>query len=312
MKRTHAVLLGACLLAVAAAVAPVAASHGSQSNFTATPHDRQPGMTDATYEQHAVSPISFQRLDSLRATYEEGGFTGCGVSNSEVFGIDRKNDEPGTTIDHDLTQNAKKHEVGEDTFYVDFYDESDFGSSTNLAEGDEFVSLTENCFDNPAEPGWYQIESTIEGTAPNGSKITAHDVSHYFYVCDCAGEREARQTLGPPPSEPQSTATPTATPEPTPTRTPPSEGTPFPSPTPTPTSQSSSTPTDAPDRDRSGASRTAASSGGGGQPATATPTPENWDSYVKSTPTVGSGPGFGVAGSLVALLALALVGVRRR
>jgi PGF-CTERM protein len=328
------VLCGLALALVAAA--PAGAEHGSPSNFTAIPYDHTPGASDVTYEQHAVAPVSFEYLDYIGARWDEGSFAGCGAANSETFGIDRDDDAPGTETDEGLAQYVEESKVDEDQFVADFYEKDDaIGSSTNLAKGDEFVSVTTNCFTNPAEPGWYQIRSSIGGTAPNGTYIEAKDVSHYFYICDCANEQEAREKLGPPPSEPQQTATasPTATAEPTPTRTPPADGTPFPSPTPTPTPKQS-TPTPASATAGNAGTATAsqdaggAGSNGGGQPggsaggsgsgagaaesSSPTATSESWDSYVRETPTVAGGPGFGSVTALLALVAAALVALRRR
>jgi PGF-CTERM protein len=334
MERLVSTLLVCCLALALVAAAPAGAEHGSPSNFTAIPYDHTPGASDVTYEQHAVSPVSFDYLDYIGATWQEGSFAGCGAANSDTFGIDRDNDAPGTKTDEGLAQYVEESKVDEDQFVADFYEKDDaIGSSTNLAKGDEFVSVTTNCFTNPAEPGWYQIKSSIGGTAPNGSYIEAKDISHYFYICDCANEQEARKKLGPPPSEPQQTATasPTATAEPTPTRTPPEDGTPFPSPTPTATpKQSTSAPggatansadagtaTQGGDAGSTGGAGSDGGSGSAGSGSTApsespTATGESWDSYVRETPTVADGPGFGGVTALFALVAAALVALRRR
>lgn len=341
MDRSLAVLLALAIAALAVA-APVGADHGSRSNFTAIPHDRQPGLTDATYEQHATSPIAIEYLDYIGASWKEGGFTGCGAANSEVFGIDRGNDDPGTKTDHDLTQHVEETTVTEDRFVANFYEKSDaVGSSTHLNRGDEFVGLTKNCFDNPEQPGWYQIHSSIGGTAPNGTYVEATDVSHYFAICDCSSEEEARRTLGPPPSE--STPTSTATTQSTATRTPPADGTPGPSSTSTaPRSSGTSTSAGATAADgkQGGGSANGsggdgdtgaggagdgesagddASAGGAGRPGSSSGSagttgspPSDWDSYVRQTPTVAAGPGFGAPLSLVALLVAALLVLRRR
>lgn len=317
-----------CLLAMAllAVAAPAGAEHGSPSNFTVVAHDTEPGMDDATYEQHATAPITIEYLDYIGASWKEGGFTGCGAANSETFGIDRDGDAPGTTTDEGLAQYVEETRIDEDQFVADFYEEDDaFGSSTNFAKGDEFVSVTTDCFDNPSKPGWYQVRSSIGGTAPNGSYVEATDISHYFYICECANEKQARQQLGPPPSAatPTPTASPSPTAEPTPTRTPPPEGTPFPSPTPTATpKQSTPTPgsatvenaasTSVPESGSSEGVEPNDSGGVAAESGTPTTTSQDWASYVRETPTVGSGPGFGGIGALAALFAAGLVALRRR
>jgi len=313
---------------LAATASPAAADHGGKSNYTVIPYDRGPGTQDATYQQHATAPMTFEYLDYIGATWHAGGFTGCGATNTEVFGIDRGDTHSGTRVDEDLTQYVEEADVGEDRFEANFYEEDDaIGTSTSLREGDEFVSVVTDCFDNPDAPGWYQIHSDIGGTAPNGTYIEATDVSHYFYVCECENEREAREQLGPPPSESTPTTTPTATAEPTPTRTPPEEGTPLPSPTSTPTpARTTATVTDATDAageavatatesggSRDGGSETDSDDGNGSSSASAStpsPTPENWSNYTRQTPTVGRGPGLGPTVAVAALAAVALLAAR--
>jgi hypothetical protein len=151
------------------AVGASATPHGAQGDFEVIPLDRQPGLADASYEQHSVSPEDVAYLDFIRAEWQDGGFLGCSASNSEVLGIDRGDDDPGTTVDESLTQYVKSTTINEDVFEVDFYDEGDeLGTSTNLNEGDEFVSFTKDCFDNPSEHGWYRIRASLAGTLPDG------------------------------------------------------------------------------------------------------------------------------------------------
>jgi PGF-CTERM protein len=309
----------------------VAADHGveEKGNFTVVP-SRQPGLDDGEMKSFGVPNRSFEKMDYIKATWEEGGFAGCGASNGEAFGVDRGNDDPGTETDESLAPKVKSSTVTEDVFKADFYDEGDFGGSPpTLNEGDQFVNYVVDCIDTPDEPGWYQFSSTTAGQ-DGESSIT----SHYFYICDCANEREARQQLGPPPSastptptptptaSPTPTATPTATPEPTPTRTPPAEGTPFPTPTPTATPTATPEPTPTPSATAtataaagSGDSESEAEAGSTGSAATESPTPTqpgNWSAVVEQSPTAAEGPGFGVAGAVVALLVGTMLVARRR
>ena len=307
----------------------VAADHGveEKGNFTVVP-SRQPGLDDGEMKSFGVPNRGFERMDYVKATWEEGGFAGCGASNGEAFGVDRGNDDPGTETDESLAPKVKSSTVTEDVFKADFYDEGDFGGSPpTLNEGDQFVNYVVDCIDTPDEPGWYRIRSTIASADGNFEAR-----SHYFYICDCANEREARQQLGPPPSEstptptptasPTPTATPTATPEPTPTRTPPAEGTPFPTPTPTATPTATPEPTATPSATAtataaagSGDSESEAEAGSTGSAATESPTPTqpgNWSAVVEQSPTAAEGPGFGVAGAVVALLVGTMLVARRR
>jgi len=196
LSLTLLVLVSAVGATALPAVGASASPHGAQADFEVVPVDRQPGLADATYKQFSISPLDIEYLDFIEARWKEGGFAGCGPSNSEAFGIDRGNDDPGTSTDEGLTQYVKSSTVNEDVFRAEFYDQGDaFGTSTNLNEGDEFVSFTKNCFDNPAEPGWYQISASLAGTKPDGTYVEETTTSHYFAVCDCASREEAVETL---------------------------------------------------------------------------------------------------------------------
>jgi PGF-CTERM protein len=317
-----------------------AAGHGieEKGNFTVVP-SREPGLDNGQLKVFAAPNRGFEQVDFLRATWKEGGFTGCGPSNGDVFGIDRGNDDPGTNVDESLTPKVKSATINEDVFEADFYDESDFGGSPpTFNKGDQVINFVTGCIDTPDQPGWYQLDST---TAGQNGKVSV--TSHYFWVCDCADEQAARQQLGPPPSEPTPTptatasptptptptASPTPTPEPTPTRTPPDDGTPFPSPTPTATPTPTPEPTPTPTATGTATATATAASGGaddaeasadagstGGAPtATPEPTPTrpgNWSDALQESPTAAEGPGFGPLAGLVAAVVGSLLLVRRR
>jgi PGF-CTERM protein len=305
-----------------------AADHGiERGNFTVRPSP-QPGLDDAEMKSFGIPNRNIPQVDFLRATWKEGGFTGCGPGNAEAFGIDRGNDDPGTEIDESLTASVKATTINEDVFKADFYDEGDFGGSPpTFNEGDEFVNYVTGCIDTPDEPGWYQLTSTIAGT-DDQAKVK----SHYFYICDCASEQEAREQLGPPPSEPTPTptatptptptATPTPTPEPTPTRTPPDDGTPFPSPTPTATATPSPTPGATPESTPTPAPTATVAADEGSDAdeneaaSVATPSPTateggNWSDVVRRSPTAAEGPGFGAGMAVAATLVAGLLARRR-
>jgi PGF-CTERM protein len=333
MRRKRGIVVAAAaVLAVATlagaappgAVEVAGASHGPESaNFTVEPmSDRSPGAENVRYGQRVVATAGtdLQTLEKTTATYEDGSFESCGPSDGETFGIDRGSTHAGYEIDHDLTRNVKSFTARADLLRVEFYDGDDFGSSTYMNDGDEFVSVS-TCIDNPDEPGWYRISGTTTGVTDDGERVTFSTDSHYFWICDCETETEAREELGPPPSEPQRTTTPTPTAtddggaddgdsgggtddaeRESPKRTtvtptnPPAGG------EATATAESTDGPTDGWDDADDG---TAAPTDGG----TTTSTGE-WDDHVLQTPTAAEGPGFGPAPALVAILAT--VGVLRR
>lgn len=307
-----AVVVAVVLLAVllAGAAVPATAGHGSRSNYTVIPYNHQPGADGVTYEQHAVSPVNFDYLDFIKATWEAGDFSNCGPSNSKRFGIDRNNDASGTKTDEGLSKHVEESKITEDVFKADFYEKNDaVGTSTYLAKGDEFVGLTTDCFGNPEDPGWYQIHTTIGGTLQNGTYVTAQDSSHYFYICDCTSRKEARKKLGPPPSKQSNTEQATATASHTGTRTPPATGTPLPETTPTGTHSTSGpgTRTDASTGGGNNGSSHGTEAGGDAARTAGTPTstPKSWKSIARKTPTMAGGAGFGPVIALVAFIGAA-------
>ena len=182
------------------------ASHGpEEANYTVVPlSDRSPGAENVKYGQRVVATAGtdLATLEETTATYEAGSWSGCGPSDGETFGVDRGSTLEGYEVDETLQNDVKTFSAGED----------DFGASTYLGDGDEFVSVAE-CIDNPDEPGWYRISGTTTGVTESGERVTFGSESHYFWICDCENEAEARERLGPPPSEPQTTAAPMPTPD---------------------------------------------------------------------------------------------------
>lgn len=315
MKPATALLVALLVAAAVGAVPTGSANHGSSANYTVEPVDHSPGATGVSYKQFAVADTHVENIDYLVGRFSAGSFGSCGSTNSETFGIDRDDDARGTQTDEDLRPHVESARTTEHTFIADMYDSDDpVGTTTHIDVGDQFVSHTTDCFENPDEPGWYQMYSKINGTT-DGEHIRNDGSSHYFYICECDSEAEARERLGPPPGEEASrTQTPTpspsrtATTEPTPTRTPPAEGTPFPSPTPTPS------PDATPVATGTGTGRPTAgepAGDGGGATPDATATPESWDDYYPKTPTVARAPGFGPGLALAAVLGAVLLGLRR-
>lgn len=319
-----------------AASGVVGADHGeADADFTVEPmDDRSPGATDVKYGQVVVGQagVDLETLESMEAVYEEGSWAGCGPDDSDVFGVDRGNTHDGYEVDEELQDNTKSFSAGEDVFRIEFYGEDDFGPSTHLDEGDAVVSVAK-CIDNPDEPGWYQISGSTTGVTEDGERVTVSGTSHYFWVCDCEDETEAREELGPPPSEDGGTETP-ATPsgdddsgdgsgdgsedggstdgdsgEATSTGGGSTEdssaeedasngGTEDASGTPEPTETMEAMG----DADSSGSTQAAANGDGAG----------SWDSYRVQTPTPGTGDGFGGTVALLAFVGTALVFYRRR
>jgi PGF-CTERM protein len=288
------------------------ASHGPDAaNFTVEPMDRSPGATDVKYGQIVVAEggTDLEILEKTTAVYEAGSWANCGSDDGEILGIDRGNTHEGYEIDESLKNNVKRFSAGEDVFELEFNGENDFGASTHLNDGDAFVSVAQ-CIDNPDEPGWYQIIGSTTGVTPDGERVTFSSESHYFWIGDFENEAEAREELGPPPSEPQETPTPTSTPDSG------NDGE---------SGSGSNSESDADSNDGGGGSEgettPTATAAETATPATGpetetvestpTPTAADWEEQVVQTPTPGDGPGFGPLVALLSILTAALF-VRRR
>lgn len=301
--RLCALTAAVLLLSVAVAGAGVAAADG-MTVVPDGPADHHPGdggegPGNASYALFGVSDTDIDYVDGFEIRWEDGVASKCYNNDLRTYGIDRGDSQEGEGIDEEAIQYTDRTSRTDDRVYVDFYPRNAFvGETTHLDTGDELVLGVENCVRNPAEPGWYRQTMVFNGTMEDGTYRETRLESNYVWVCECENEREAREQLGPPPSErddagSEATATPTPTPvataEPTATETQ----------TETPTATADSTPT---------ADQTAT--------ADSTPTGEAADTGDTepgdggpATPVADDGSGFGVA---VAVLAAALVGLLAR
>lgn len=307
-----------------------AASHGSPANFTVYPQenaDRHPDATEATYVMSSAGADAFEAEKGLEIVdyywleSEQADFSSCDPDNARVFGIDRGNNNTGTQVDESLLQHMKTYNVGERRITLDLYGPDDFGGDTiNLYTPDATVAVLGDCVENTGEAGWYQFTGFVNGTTYAGNYEEVRLTSHYFWIGDFENESEAREELGPPPSEDTndggdgtSESTPTPTPTATATATPDGGDD---TPESTPTATATATATDAPDDggDSDG--------GDSDSSADATETPVdgsddedaggNDGSGQGTTPTPGDGPGFGAIAALVGLLAAGLLAGRRQ
>lgn len=312
---TAVVLLGALLVAASGGpgIGLAAGSHGPDgTNFTyepMSPEDRRPGAEETRVGTvgRATDDVDtdFETLLQLRSVFEEGSWEGCGPTSSEVFGIDRGGDDGGYEVDESLEDNVKRFSAGEDVFEAAFYDEDDFGPSTHLGSDDRVVSIIE-CVDNPEEPGWYRIDvAAVTGRTTDGEVRTLEDASHYFWICDCADEREARERLGPPPSEPDPTPTPSSDGTGDETS---SEGDPEASATPSPAPpDDDTTGGDGADADATTATTAPAVTSTEAATTAASTATEEWAAYRVRTPTVGDGAGASPVATAAVLLAAVLL-----
>ncbi|WP_254839004.1 PGF-CTERM sorting domain-containing protein [Natronomonas marina] len=313
-------------------------------------HSGQNGY-NASIEYNAVGAQALREVGAEEGAFIDNiileadwiDYSNCDVTqNTKVFGLDYGNNDSGTQIDEDLIQSRKSSTLAEGGLTIDFYDWGDLGGDPPYAAPEDAIVAAQGagsndgpCLKMTSEPGWYQIQGFINGTeADNGpdqepseeaNKAGILADSNYIYICECDSEAAARETLGPPPNEAGSGgesggATPTPTPSgngatPTPTE---SGATPTPTATQVPdtstptATQAPSTPT----QTRVRATGTDESApGGGGSQATRTRGNVGGDGAggaVRNTPTISEAPGFTPVVALVALLAVALLVVRRR
>ncbi|WP_276258707.1 PGF-CTERM sorting domain-containing protein [Haloglomus litoreum] len=300
---------------------------------------------DGTFEG-TPSPKGYEAAGFLIIGNEDVDFSQCSTENTAAFGVDRENDDEGTKTDESLLAARENSQFNEHEIVIDFFDQGDLaGEPIAINDVDEVVAVQNECYTQPTEPGWYQINGFLNGTGYNGNQFEVTLDSHYYYVCECGSEQEAREKLGPPPSESgssdssEATATATATAEPTATATPESTATATaeaaatatatPAATPTATAEPTATATveaaatatatataEATATNAGGGSDDGGQAGGqdtGGSAATGTATAVGGGNPggAPATPTVGAGPGFGAAAALAGLLAAALLALRR-
>jgi hypothetical protein len=316
-------------------------------NYTFRLENHQPGVTDGAAKHYAVGLTENGTLYRIKLVSDDFGFGNCEPSDASAFGIDRGNDDPGTTTDKSLLTAYKSYTSEENFIDIVYYRESQLaGEPVRGSVHDQIVAAQSNCYDNPSEPGWYRINGTITGHVDSDDSGTdtdykIRDLSQWVYVCDCDSRAQAREKLGPPPSEgggDPGTATATATPVETATATPESGGegadtataTPTQTPTATPTPASGGgsgsttatatatpTPTATGGGGTGGTATATATAAGNGSGSTATPTATvggdtDSSSGDNQTPTAGSGPGFGVLAALLGGLLTAALTLRRR
>lgn len=208
-----------------------ASSPEATANFTFAPTDRQsrrPGYRQASYSGFLTLPRSWATVESITVRVPIGvNASACSAGNIRAVGIDRGNNRSGTATDDPILRylegvNFSSPEDGRYEYTFEFYTNESEGTPLSVDEGDQFVASVAGCFTNPAEPGWYRVNATVNGTASDGTLRNETYTSNWFAVCNCTTRADARSALGGTPT-PTPTATPSPTASPTPTD-PPSQG----------------------------------------------------------------------------------------
>ena len=308
--------------------APSAEPHdnGIGTNYTVNlPNEQshQPGASNADIQhfsapdglfQDTSSPKGFERLDTLIIYNQDINFGTCSTEDTRAFGIDRGNDNSGTETDDSLLQHREDSSFNEHSIYVNFYGEDSIaGQPVSLNAEDQIVAVQDGCYGMPDEPGWYQINARINGTGYNGNYIDSDDQgtirSHYFYICDCSNEQEAREKLGPPPSESGSDGESDDGGDATPTDDSGDDGAGDGGADDGGSDGGDATTTDdGEDGTDTGTATTTAGDGGDGDAGDGGGFD---DDGASDTPSSGDGPGFGLVAALGGVLAAALLALRR-
>jgi hypothetical protein len=293
--------------------AGVDATHGgSPTDFTTTPSDRTPGANETTYLLSAELTEKFDSSPSLaypdRIVFQ---IEGANLNDCEPFGLEQESYRLGVNKSTESGYQFQAYEVQGVTWdgkAVEF--QFDTEDQPNYGQGDKLELELQGCVGNADSEGWYQSSVLVEGKSRGDRNVSFTDQSHYFGLCEgCESDDDARQELGPAPSD--STPTPESTPEPTDTPTP--EPTAAPTPTPEPTAALTATPEPT-------ATATAQPTATEQPTATATPedtrTPTETESGPNSDPpsasTVFGVDPLAVVGAVaVVSIALAVLGARR-
>lgn len=230
------VLVVVCTSAFGAAGGATIAHDGQGANHTVTlsgERAQYPRATNVTAEHSLVlgdllegtgSPEGYEDLDHVIVHRYHFDFQACTRETTTTFGIDRGNNDTGTTVDTDLRPLVKTYDANPDELLLDLTDDRDLGGyAPPLNATDQLVVVARDCYTMPDEPGWYQLRITLGGTGYDGDTMGASRPieSHYVHVCACRNRSEAESVLGPPPSERDGEVTPGPTPKepltPTPT-----------------------------------------------------------------------------------------------
>ena len=283
------ILAGVTLLGGGSVVDTAAAYHDHPEDASATflpdsAEDRQPGATETTFNIWAGQGLDY-KADWLLVESPGLDWSDCSTGDLTAEGIkwrgqeeyDRppSGDDTQTRTDESIVQYSKAPDYRSEGIAVNWYDDEDIGGDApRFNSTDEIVVQYADCFNNPEEPGWYQMNVKYNGTdLDTNERVKIEYKTHYYGICECEDRAEAEEVLGPPPSRQNGDATPTPTA---------ADGDGGDDPTPTPT---------AADGD----------GGDGGSDGDQTATDE-------STP--GSGAGFGIVVAVLAVLGAALLAGR--
>lgn len=330
-------IMWALLVVGALATVPAHAHHESldsneaAGNFTVIPYNpigqssdsRSPGNDEASIMFSLVPEMQFDYVRYLYVHSYDIYFGNCALTDARAEGVDRNNDNSGTSTDESLFTHFKRAEFGEHTAIVELYGKNEEGGEPlALNKDDQIIGALQQCWGIPDQPGWYQMNQLVNGTVETDDGLERKGVymeSHYIWFCDCEDRDEAVSTLGPPPEReqyrwagveswpepnnypPQNTPTRTPTPTSTPTSTP--DRTPTATSNPTSTFEQTTSPTRTGTQTRTSEVTPTVSPSSTETADVSTPTTEE----IRSSPTDQGAPGFGLFISVIIGMILTLV-----
>ena len=172
-------------------------------NFTVSVKNHDPGASTGFVLYASGFQESF-RLHWNILYQPDFDWSGCTPSNAAAYGIDRGNDEGGTTTDVSLLSAAKVLLFRDDGIYTGYYKSSDSlaGEPIKANKEDQIVAGLNGCQQNPAEPGWYATYARSNGSSVRDARTDyAVAVRDYTYICEgCDSYQDAVETLGPEPT----------------------------------------------------------------------------------------------------------------
>jgi hypothetical protein len=129
-------------------------------------------------------------------------WSSCTASNAAAYGVDRGNDNGGTTTDVSLLSAAKVLKFRSDGIYTGYYKEEKLaGGPIKINVEDQVIAGLDGCQKNPSEPGWYRAYARSNGSTMMDTQTDfAVAVTDYVYICEgCDSRQKAIEKLGPPP-----------------------------------------------------------------------------------------------------------------
>lgn len=300
------------------------ASHGGHAtNYTIVPQespdDRRPGAGNASY----VHSVTFDESDdgggepneslsietmAIRWDGQDTSLKACTSGDIDLLGIDRRNDDPGTSVDVHLSQDEVATRHGRNLTYLTLTETA----TIRYDVADQLVLVHADCYENPHDPAVTRFYWYVNGTTPDGEGVSLVSEPHHVYNCDCESRSEGIDRLGPPSDQYDP---PERTPMPTPTGAAAHSSSPTATVTATPTRETTATvevtPTVHVDHPATVTAAETPTPDTSGSPTPSRTVSSGETDSTRGSVTTTSGTGFGLLAGLAAVVWVAIAGSRR-